>query len=67
MKTSYAAKSNVAKASRTTEKYHKKKSKMRQQTKQRYLTLEWQGWSATHRQRFSLFFWRFTFLHFHKM
>lgn len=33
MKTSYAAKSNVAKASRTTEKYHKKKSKMRQQTK----------------------------------
>lgn len=33
MKTSYAAKSNVAKASRTTEKYYKKKSKMRQQTK----------------------------------
>lgn len=33
MKTSYAAKSNVAKASRTPEKYHKKKSKMRQQTK----------------------------------
>lgn len=64
MKTSYAAKSNVAKASRTTKRNQRCDNR---QKKHRYLTLEWQGWSATHRQRFSLFFWRFTFLHFHKM
>lgn len=53
MKTSYAAKSNVAKASRTTKRNQRCDNR---QKKQRYLTLEWQGWSATHRQRFSLFF-----------